>query len=189
MTIEKKASEFISDSEIFKKTSKLTIPASEGFINNEARMEGIIKKFEKVLERERELKNPDLLKDHGLLKDLHNSNKELENLDSFDAYIFRFKKNLTHKIILEECEKENFKKLSYQKALCIVIEAILQGKVDERNRGVFVYFVDDDSKDYNDQSIYRLSAFRLHNGELNISRRKVDLDGKNMAGSGICFID
>ncbi|MES2930467.1 MAG: hypothetical protein V4665_01650 [Patescibacteria group bacterium] len=97
--------------------------------------------------------------------------------------IYRFLKNLTHRQILEEGEKQEIKKIySYAQAKEIIRTAIWAGDVDQKNTGVFAYFKVDAGG-----PLYRFSAFRRGGGQLRVFVDGVGLDGVWYVGLGVCF--
>lgn len=97
--------------------------------------------------------------------------------------IYRFLKQLSHRAVLDEGEKQMIKKVySFTEAKEIIRTAIFAGDVDQKGTGVFVYF-----KVAGNDTLYRWHAFRYGDGQLDVNVFGVDLAYEWRAGYGVCF--
>ncbi len=175
--------EFVST--LFQKTKTFIIPKNpDSFTTFTISEETVMTFLKPVLEREAKLKNiiPGIDNDiwrwflgkavPGILK-------------RFVVAVYRFIKTLTHQQILDEAERTKIKKVyTWFEALFIIRTVILAGEVDKKGKGCIVYFtfkVDDK------EILYRFSAYRNDDGQLDVDVNEVDLGNECVADYGVCF--
>ena len=165
-------------SDFLEKTKIFSIEKNpESFVINE---DSVKKFFISILEREEKLKNLTPHIDDHIWKWFSITVPGI--VENFETAIFRFKKDLTHSQILEEAEDIGVKKIySYLEALSIIREAILFREVDEKGKGILVYFQIEGN-----ETLYRFYVF-YDLGQLRVGVRKVRFDYKWDAGYGACF--
>jgi hypothetical protein len=164
---------------LFLKTVTLEIGRQKG---NFGPSESSVKNFLKqVFEREKNLGNPTPYIDNDIWKWF--TGKVMPAFTKFSSTIYRFTKSLTHAQILEEAEKTGVKKIfTYLEAFSIVREAVLACEVDEKGKGILVYFQLPDST-----QLYRFRAYRGDDGRLCLSVNGVNPDADWDGGYGAAF--
>ena len=174
----KKGGKFVS--KIFRKTTVLSIKQdTKEFTVNES---SVMEFLGSIIERERELKNPTPWIDNDIWN--YFINKVIPGIiKDFTMTIYRFITSLTHKQILDEAEKMGIKKVySFLEGLFIVREAVLSGEVDEKGKGIIVYF-----KVEGIDTSYRFVAWRFADGQLGLGVSGVASGRGDGAGYGACF--
>lgn len=175
--ITQKISKFISS--LFLKTISLNIVGrKESFTVSENSVKDLLKK---VFERELKIKKPTPYVDNNIWSWF--LGKIIPGFKNFSSTIYRFLQNLTHRQILAEAEKTGVKKIySYFEALSVICEVVLNGEVDEKGKGIMVYF---QVEGINKQ--YRFRAYRDDGGQLDLYVCEVILDNEWPARGGACF--
>lgn len=167
-------------SKLFQKTNTINVAKNPKSFTVK---ENFVKDFLKsVIKREKELKNPDPYVDNDLWG--YFKNKTIPGFtEDLVSTIYRFLVNLTHRQILDEAENTGIKKVyTYLEGLSIIRQAILDGEVDKKGTGIFVYF-----KVEGIDTLYRFNAFRYDDGQLYVDVSKANLGREWDAGRGACF--
>lgn len=167
-------------SKVFKKTTVVNVAKNPKSFKIQEK--SVMNFLELVIKREKELKNPTPYVDNDIWK--YFKDQVIPGfVKDFSSVICRFLENLTHKQILDEAENLGIKKVySFLEALSVIRQAILNGEVDEKGKGIVVYF---EIKGNN--SLYRFNAGRYGDGRLGVSVGKVHSGSTWDAGCGACF--
>ncbi|MCX6753892.1 MAG: hypothetical protein NTV03_02460 [Candidatus Nomurabacteria bacterium] len=167
-------------SKLFQKTNTIKVAKNpKSFTVKENSVRDFLKP---VIKREKELKNPDPYVDNDLWN--YFKDKTIPGfIEDLVSIIYRFLVNLTHGQILDEAENTGIKKVyTYLEGLSIIRQAILDGEVDKKGTGIFVYF-----KVEGIDTLFRFDAFRLGDGQLDVDVGGTRLGCEWRAGSGACF--